>query len=141
MKGREGVAMRISKKSDYALVLASLLAKKDAKSFLSIEKISGEYNLPLPFLKQIANRLKKAGILESKEGVSGGYRLKNDRKDISVGDVIRAVEGEFNLTNCASETIQGCSRETDCPSKQIWRKIWKDLVDKMNTTTLEQIDS
>lgn len=85
--------MRISARADYAVRAAVSLARAGADEHVSGERIATEQQIPATFLEGILGALRKGGIVTSRRGAAGGYRLAAPASDISVADVIRAVEG------------------------------------------------
>lgn len=107
--------LSLSKKTDYALVLLSELARKP-REYVSLRALSDEKNMPYRFLAQVAKVLRGAGLTESREGAAGGYRLAKAPAKISVSDVITAVEGGVALSECL-ESLGGCSIAATCPMR------------------------
>jgi len=85
--------MRISARADYAVRAAVVLAEHYTEGFVSSETVAGAEGIPAAFLEGILADLRRGGIVESRRGAGGGYRLARDPEDVSVADVIRAVEG------------------------------------------------
>jgi Rrf2 family protein len=108
--------LSLSKKTDYALLLLTMLAQKPEEYF-SIKKLALEKKMPYRFLAQIANTLTSGGILKSREGVGGGYRLAKKAKKITVHDVVSVVEGGVALATCLSKRNSACVRSEGCPLK------------------------
>jgi Rrf2 family transcriptional regulator, cysteine metabolism repressor len=111
----------VSRKVDYGLRLLVSLSQKKGK-LVAVKKVAAEYELPYKFLSQIAAELKEAGVLESKEGVKGGYKLARAAEYISVGEVVEALEGVESDHGCirgeACECGQYCVRdEVEGPMK------------------------
>ncbi len=92
----------LSKKTQYAFRALSYLAENFGKGPVLISCISSEKNIPLKFLENILNELKKANLLESKKGKGGGYSLKISPKNISLATVIRVINGPIALLPCVS---------------------------------------
>ena len=90
---------RLSQKSDYGLILLSNLNRSQGQT-LSIAKIATKNQISPKFLSQIAQELKKAGILESKEGVLGGYSLAKSASEIKLLDVLKVLDGELVEGKC-----------------------------------------
>lgn len=114
--------MRISTKSDYGLQALMALAKKDPETFISLKKLSEEYKLPYRFLTQIMHTLKKADIVESREGVSGGYRLARKPEAISMGEVLSLFENDLGIMRCTTVNAF-CPQAEVCPSRPAWHRI------------------
>jgi len=109
--------MRISKRGEYALrALIDLgIAKEAGRPMLQIGELAGKENIPIKFLEQILVQLKTAGYLESKRGKLGGYFIKKPLKKISIGSVVRLIDGPLAPIMCASVTAyERCS----CPDEE-----------------------
>jgi Rrf2 family protein len=106
--------MKISKKGEYALRALVCLAAPDAPAMLSIQEIARRERTPKKFLEQVLLALNKAGIVQSVRGKAGGYSLRTGPEAISLGDIMRAVDGPIAPLPCANrETPVKCS---DCPN-------------------------
>lgn len=101
--------LKLSKKADYALILMTHLAGSNGV-YISIREISEQDNVPYKFLSLIATELKKAHLVQSKEGVSGGYRLAKDPEDISLKDIITAIEGPLAPVACLRGESCDCAK-------------------------------
>ena len=90
-----GGVMRLSKRAEYALRALAAMARRPAQTVSQIEELSASEGLPPKVLEQILLVLKKADLLHSKRGVGGGYHLTRPPASISLGDILRAVDGPF----------------------------------------------
>ena len=96
--------MKLSLRGEYALRSLIVLGLSYGKEeVVRIQSISDQQNIPKRFLEQILNDLRGAGLLESKRGVSGGYRLKVAPDKITLAEVIRLIEGPLAPVSCVSE--------------------------------------
>src|SRR3989338_7802779 len=93
--------LQVTAKTDYGLLLMAALAKKSGDEPVSLREIAEKQKLPYRFLTQIVIPLRRAGLLEAKEGVRGGYRFVKSADKISVGEIVRALEGDVALVSCA----------------------------------------
>lgn len=123
----------LSTKSDYGLLLLTILEKKKTDNYSSISKISKETKLPYSYISRIAAELSTAGFLKSKEGSSGGYKLSKKPEDIKIGKVIEILEGPFSPTKCSASDKE-CKYEKICPMCGCWQvelkgKMWEVLKD------------
>lgn len=100
------MAVKLSHKGDYGLVLVSALVGRTG--LVSLRDIVSEKKLPYKFLSQVAGELQKAGILESREGVSGGYRLARVPEKILVREVLDVLEGPMVAEECDHGDECGC---------------------------------
>lgn len=114
---------RLSQKSDYGLILLSNISK--SKGSVSVATIAKKNKLSSKFLSQVASELKKAGILTSKEGVSGGYSLAKPAKNIKVLDVLTALDGGLVKGDCFED-----DHECSCGAKDMWM----DMKEQMEAT-------
>ncbi len=105
----------LSKKTQYAFRALSYLAENYGKGPVLISNISAEKKIPLKFLENILNELKKADLLESKKGKGGGYSLRVSPRKISLATVIRVINGPIALLPCVSlnfyEKCEDCNEE------------------------------
>lgn len=100
------MALKLSHKGDYGLVLVAVLARRTG--FASLREVAQQNKLPYKFVSQVAGELQKAGILESKEGVSGGYRLARVPEKILVREVLDVLEGPMVAEECDHGDECGC---------------------------------
>jgi Rrf2 family protein len=108
---------------------------------LSLGEIARAEDMSLGYLEQLMARLRRAGLVEATRGARGGYRLVAAPASITVGQVLRALEGPVAPVECASEETDSepCEREAACPSRVMWRKIRDTLVDVLDATTLADL--
>ncbi len=105
--------MRFSKKSEYALRALIELTEQYNRKLLQRHEIGKKQNIPVEYLEQILLSLKNAGLLASRRGVGGGYSLLKDPESITLGQVIRILDGPLAPIACVSKTAyQKCQ---DCP--------------------------
>lgn len=96
--------MRLTQETDYALRLVLAFSQLQEGDFLTAKDISDSQRIPYRFLLRMMKKLKSAGIILSRQGVDGGYRLARPRGEISLHDVIEAVEGKMSITRCLKDT-------------------------------------
>ena len=96
--------MRLTQETDYALRLIFAFSRLEPGEFLTARQIADGQSIPYRFLLRVMKKLKKAGILASRQGVDGGYRLARPRREISLKDVIEAIEGDIHLNRCLKST-------------------------------------
>ena len=117
--------MKISTKGRYGLRAMLDLAKhtKNGET-VSVQSISERQNISESYLEQLVSLLKKAGLIESVRGANGGYRLSRDESQISVGDILRACEGDIEVVSCsAKDTEESCNQSGKCAAKVVWEAI------------------
>lgn len=130
--------MKLSKKSEYALRALVCLAAPDAPAMLSIQEIARREQTPKKFLEQVLLALNRAGIVQSVRGKTGGYSLRTGPEAISLGDVVRAVDGPIAPLPCANrEAPVKCS---DCPTPEhCWLQLLMIEVGDAINTVLDRI--
>src|SRR5207248_4152138 len=95
--------LRLSKKADYALISMKHLAQRGDRGSSSAREIAEQYDIPIELLAKVLQRLVRARLLESHQGTRGGYQLVRRPEQISVADVIQAIDGPVTVTACSSE--------------------------------------
>lgn len=113
--------LRLSKKADYALLAMRHLAARGEKEALSARELAEEYGIPPELLAKVLQKLVRARLLASHQGIHGGYGLGRPAQSISVADVIQAVDGPLTVTAC-SDSDHTCDQYTKCNIRDpLWR--------------------
>lgn len=128
--------LKLSKKADYALILMTHLAK-ESEGYTSIREIAKQDKVPYKFLSLIASELKKAGLVVSKEGVTGGYQLARPAKDINLKQVIEAIDGPLAPTACLRGEDCDCSQA--CQHQEAMRRVTKVVENSLASQTIAQL--
>ena len=115
--------VRLGKLTDYGLVLLTWLAKSEGVTLRTARELAAESGLPLPTVSRLLQELLRSGLLVSHRGIKGGYTLARPPREISVSDVIAALEGPVAITECSSEVSGICDLEPSCPIKSNQRII------------------
>jgi len=113
--------LRMGKLTDYGIVLMSCLATKTDQKY-SAHTLSDVVKMPLPTVRKVLKALSQNGLLNSERGVQGGYSLSRDPKQISVAEIITALEGPIALTECVSNESH-CDQEAHCSIQTNWTQI------------------
>lgn len=132
--------MKLSTKGRYGLRAVIDLAVNSEQGPVSIMAISKRQDISERYLEQIMAKLKKAEIVKSIRGANGGYVLGREAEDISVGDILRALEGSLAAVECQGfENGEGCMVKDVCVTKYVWKKINDSInrtVDEIKLDTL-----
>ncbi len=113
--------LRLSKKTDYALMAMKHLALHGDRGAASAREIAEQYAIPAELMAKVLQRLVRRGLLVSHQGTRGGYQLGRPASLISVADVIQAVDGPLTVTACSTDD-QGCEQFTRCNVRDpLWR--------------------
>ena len=116
--------MKLSTKGRYGLRALLDLAVHQGNGTVSIQSIAARQNISERYLEQLIAKLKKAGLVSSIRGAGGGYRLAKDAEDISVGDILRALEGSLDAVECPGLMEDGaCSTKDQCVTKYVWKRV------------------
>jgi Rrf2 family cysteine metabolism transcriptional repressor len=126
----------LSQKSHYAVRAVFELAKRQGSRPVKASQVAEAEHIPLRFLEHILNQLRQAGIIESVRGKEGGYLLSRASKDISVGDVIRVIQGPVSDIECAAPRgSAGCPLRPGCVLLPMWTKAYQAMVDVFDGTS------
>ena len=109
--------MRLSHLADYAVVLMTAAARREAGERLSATELSAETGVPLPTTQKLMGQLAGAGLLSSSRGAAGGFSLSRPATEISLVDIVEAVEGPIALTMCSDGTNHDCALDAHCRVK------------------------
>lgn len=130
--------MKISVKSRYALRALANLALKN--KCCSVKEISNEENISFEYLEKIFSRLKKDGLVDVKRGVQGGYVLNRAPQDITVGEIIQSLEGNFAPVKCIDQSQKyNCPQSCGCRTQKMWKKIQDGFISTLNSITLASL--
>jgi Rrf2 family protein len=135
--------MILSKKTRYALVALTRLAREYGKGPILIRDIAEGEKIPQSFLENILLDLRKMGILGSILGKSGGYFLLKKPDEVSLAEVIRHFEGTLSMLYCVSENAyrpcEFCMDESTCKIRRVFKEIRDTTFDILSKTTLDQL--
>lgn len=113
--------LRMGKLTDYGIVLMSYFAAHQSQRF-SAQALTNAVKVPLPTVRKVLKFLSQAGLLDSERGVAGGYRLSRLPEAISVAEIVTAIEGPIELTECVSDESR-CDQATHCAIQTNWSRI------------------
>ncbi len=123
--------MKLSLRGEYTLRALVVLGRSYREPVVRIQTISQQQNIPKRYLEQILNDLKSAGVVESKRGVAGGYRLSQPPEKVTLAHVIRHIEGALAPISCVSERFYEkctCPDEARCPIRSIMQEVRAAIV-------------
>ncbi len=133
--------IRLSRLTDYAVALLALMGKGDALLWAAPE-ITAQSGLPLPTVSKILKLLAKAGLVTAHRGAAGGYRLARPVAQISIADVIEAMDGPIALTDCSEGSAhEACGVERICPVSQGWNKVNRAVKLTLSTMSLAELNT
>jgi Rrf2 family protein len=126
----------ISKASEYAILFLTQLAKNKKPEPINLEQITSRTGLPYKFLSRIVLQLKKAGLIKSIKGAGGGYQLAKKPAQITLRQIIDAVEPKVWFVSCMNGK---CALEKSCHHKQIWMRLQNKLNLEMEKVKLSDL--
>ncbi|KKQ44529.1 MAG: Transcriptional regulator [Candidatus Nomurabacteria bacterium GW2011_GWC1_37_9] len=129
--------MKISKREDFAIIFMSHLAAHGSNDYLSLSNVARQTGLSSLFLKHIALELKNNGLVESREGVQGGYRLKKKPEEITAAQILSAVNRDLIRPACYEGVCR--LKEKNCICVSFWGKFNLKLTALLNNVTLAEI--
>ena len=141
LKESDGAILKISTKGRYGLRALIDLAQYGGDEPMSITSIAGRQGISERYLEQLMSLLKKAGIVSSVRGAGGGYRVAKDLHDVSVGDVLRALEGSLESVDCSAinDDEEGCEIANSCVTKFVWQQINDSINQTVDGIKLDQL--
>lgn len=132
--------MSLSQKCQYALRATFELAKHQGEGPVKIADIARTQAIPTRFLEVILNQLKQGGFVESRRGSAGGYVLTRSPAALSVGEIIRFIEGPLSPVQCiAGSSGDQCPLHDDCAFLPMWEKVKDALSEVYDSTTFEDL--
>lgn len=125
--------MKLTTKGQYAIQAMIDIAIHSTKSKgpISLREIAKNQSIPLPFLEQIGIQLRRSGLVISTRGASGGYVLSKDKKQISLSDIIQAVEGQINVAPSKNKEFE--------VTNKLWKKLNQNIFTLLKSITLEDL--
>jgi Rrf2 family cysteine metabolism transcriptional repressor len=136
--------MMFSTKAEYGVRVMAHLAKSDDEGPISLGTIADTEGLPLAYLEHLVQRLRKAELVESRRGAHGGYTLARPAAEISMAEVVSALEGDIAPIECITADADGvltCAREgvEPCPTKLLWTRVQGSIVRTLTDMTLDDL--
>lgn len=114
------------------------IARGYSRGPITIKKISEKQDVSVAYLEQILNTLRKAGIINSVKGPGGGYVLGRDPDSISIGAILRELEGPVAITSCL-DPKEGCMRVEGCVTHLLWKALGENIEEFLDKMTLRDL--
>src|ERR1041385_3682006 len=134
--------MKLSVRGEYALRALLVLGLHYDEPLVRIQAISDEQNIPKRFLEQILNDLKSAGMVRSKRGIAGGYRLARKPEEITIASVVRHIEGALAPVSCVSDRFYekcSCPDESRCAIRSVMKEVRDAVVKIVERVTVAEL--
>lgn len=131
--------MRLTTKGRYAVTAVLDLALHQENGPVSLAAISERQQISLSYLEQLFSKLRRNEIVSSTRGPGGGYKLKNSADDVSVSDIILAVDEACKVVDC--EDSEGCNADYQCLTHDLWQELSNEIRSFLDDITLSEIMS
>jgi Rrf2 family protein len=135
-----------STKSEYGVRVMVELARRGGAEPVALAEIAEHEGLPLAYLEHLVARLRRAGLIESRRGAHGGYLLARKPSEITMAEVVEALEGRIAPVECITSAPDGtirCTRESDpehvCTTKLLWTRVRGSIMRTLEQTTLAEL--
>ncbi len=130
--------MQITRQADYAVRAVLYLAQLRDNERAATSTVAEEQKIPPSFLAKIISQLSIAGLLHTSRGARGGVTLAREPKEISLLEVIEAIDGPIQLNECVGEDGL-CTFDGECPLKPVWCEVQEELVKRLKATNFAQL--
>ena len=130
--------MKLSTRGRYGIHAMYELAVNYGGAPVSIKSVAEKQNIPEAYLEQLIAMLRRDELVVSIRGAQGGYRLARTPEEITVGDVLRSLEGGLKLIDCLEEE-ETCGKSCACPSRIVWKKLSDGLNSIVDSITLRDM--
>ena len=132
--------MKLSTKGRYGLkAIVDLATEYDVGGRLSIAQLSERQGISYAYLEQLIGVLRKAGLVSASRGAQGGYTLARAPEAISVGEVLKALEGSTALVDCVGTEGSDCGNVCTCAARPLWLKLQRRIDDVLDSTTIRDM--
>ena len=132
--------MQITRQADYAIRAVLHIAKLGANERAATSQIAKEQHIPPSFLAKIISQLSIAGLLQTSRGARGGVTLARPAGEISLMDVVEAIDGPIMLAECVSDE-SACTFSGECPVRTVWCRVQADMAHQLKNTTFAEFAS
>ncbi len=130
--------MQITRQADYAVRAVLFLAEQNGAGRAPTSQIAREKKIPPSFLAKIVSQLSVAGMVQTSRGARGGVALAKEPKDISLLEVVEAIDGPITLNECVIDP-EGCTFGDDCPVRRVWCDAQERLVSDLAATSFADL--
>lgn len=131
--------MKLSTRGRYGIKAMVDLAVEYGNGPVSVATLAALQGISLAYLEQLIAALKKAGLVQSMRGVQGGYSLSREPDAITVGEVLRALEGSTTVVDCVGYEAFGCEQACTCSARPLWLKLQNRINAVLEETTIKDM--
>ena len=127
--------MKLSTRSRYGTRMLLDLAIHGDQGPVQVATVAKRQAISVKYLEKLARTLKEGGLIRSLRGAKGGHVLARPASEITMGEIVRVLEGGLELVSCATGST-ACPRLSECPTSRLWREASKTLLEKLDSITL-----
>ncbi len=131
--------LRLSTKGQYGVRAMFEMAKYYKRGNLTIKEISRKQSVSIAYLEQLLNRLRKAKLIKSQKGPGGGYILSKKPEEISIGTILKVLEGPVAIVRCLEPSAKGCNRIEGCVARLLWKSLGEKIELFLETISLKDL--
>ncbi|MBI5142004.1 MAG: Rrf2 family transcriptional regulator [Nitrospirae bacterium] len=131
--------LKLSTKGQYGVRAMFEIARNFGKGTTTIREISERQEVSVSYLEQLLNKLRHAGLVDSVKGPGGGYVLTREPSKVSVGEVLRVLEGPVAITTCLDPTGDGCARVDNCVTRMLWKTLGEKIESFLDGISLQEL--
>jgi Rrf2 family protein len=132
--------MKLSTKGKYGVRAVFEIARNAGEGPITIKEIAARQGISFSYLEQILNRLGRAGLIESVRGPGGGYLLGKKAVELTIGDVVRALEGPIALSHCLEPGMSDdCYQADDCVARMVWSKVGAKIEQALDSISFDDL--
>ena len=134
--------MKLSTKGRYGLRAFIDIARYSEEEPVSLASVAKRQDISISYLEQLISKIKKAGLITSVRGANGGYELSRPASEISVGDVLRSLEGELMPVDCVAHTDEErarCAAQSGCSSCIVWKRINDSINETIDNIFIDEL--
>jgi len=125
--------------TDYGIILLACVARASGQEVHNARDLATASRLPLPTVNKVLKTLTRKGLLASQRGVKGGYRLARRPEDVTLAQIIGALEGPVTIADCTGEVAGSCEHEGACPVQGNWQRINQAIRDALDRISLSEM--
>ena len=131
--------IRITKQADYGILFLTRIARDPEREVFTARDLAEEFHIGVPMVSKVLKLLTRGSVLRSQRGIKGGYSLARSPGEITVSEIVAALDGPIAITECAGSQPTDCRTEPYCAVAEPWQRINQAIVEALNGITLEQM--
>jgi Rrf2 family iron-sulfur cluster assembly transcriptional regulator len=131
--------LKLSTKGQYGVRAMFEIARNYKKGPLTIREIADRQSVSVSYLEQLLNKLRRSKLIKSQKGPGGGYMLCKKPDEISIGRILKSLEGPVAITHCLDPSAKECTRVEGCVARLLWKSLGEKIENFLETMTLKDL--